>query len=354
MDLAQEIADAVIAGFSSLKSGKPTIRLNGIPEWTVLAGLVAIEDGTVRLLTCATGVKAMPDETRAQLTGLVLHDLHAEILCLRMFNWLIMEEVCGRQAADLLEPVPDSDRFRLRLEVNLALYISEPPCGDALMSHISQNREPWEPSAKRQCVIRGRSNFDELGVVRTKPGRLDSRVSFSKSCSDKLCLKQFTGVLNAFTSLRVDPVYLDYLVLLEDQFSAEDYARCFTNRLAQKPNKLLTPLLFSKDVFEYGKAEQKEPLPLGIIHCHVTNTTQVLNNGVKNGVSLKKGPPRPLGASIVCRRNLWRQARGSIPSYSSYSELKRSQSERESTKSHARAQLDNWPKAGDDDFELSE
>lgn len=359
LGLADKIAQEVVRQFDLLhvKSGKPTIRSNGTKEWTVLAGLVALEGDCISVLTLATGVKTMPDEVRKYSSGWIVHDMHAEILCLRLFNWLLVEEAMtfSTEGLSLLEENKEKEtcRFKLRESIKLALYVSEPPCGDASMSGLSANQEAWEePPTKKLQVMRGRAHFNKVGVVRTKPGRADSVVSLSKSCSDKLCLKQFIGILNCISSKLVLPVYLDYLVLQKDKYNEADFRRCFTERLSNAPpeNQRLKVLIFDQDDYKFHKADEATPLLLSLIYCVPKKTVQVLNNGVKNGAYVKKKPPKPSGASFLCKRKLYEQAKPLIGIFDKYLHLKVSDIKRQAMKEYGRAQLDNWPPSGEDDF----
>lgn len=45
--LADDVALLVLNTYRTLaKSGKPSVRTNGIPEWSILAGLIAQRKGT--------------------------------------------------------------------------------------------------------------------------------------------------------------------------------------------------------------------------------------------------------------------------------------------------------------------
>ena len=106
--LADRISEVIVNNFNGLniKSGKPTVRSNGVQEWTVLAGLVALiydtndtEEPEIYPITIATGVKALPNRFRDFSEGAMVHDLHAEILAIRLFNWFLLDECSkiGRQ-----------------------------------------------------------------------------------------------------------------------------------------------------------------------------------------------------------------------------------------------------------------
>lgn len=117
--------------------------------------------------------------------------------------------------------------------------------GDASMELIMAAQDdptPWEfhtpldtaadlpPSSPDNSVsIPGRAYFSALGIVRRKPSRPDAPTTLSKSCSDKLSLKQCTSLLSSITSLLVSPehAYLKTLVLPRSQYSAMACKRAF-------------------------------------------------------------------------------------------------------------------------------
>ncbi|RKP32306.1 hypothetical protein METBISCDRAFT_25823 [Metschnikowia bicuspidata] len=458
--LAQSIADIVVATYNDVipRAAKPAMRLNGVREWTVLAGLVAIEGTTLKPLTLATGVKTMPNDVREYSSGLIVHDLHAELLCLRMFNWSLVAEVKSqwagnvaghgdsegvngaKRAADsegisgvnlrresvatggvltlaqifeeernggeerngqqerrngegetdeekeedamrevgndvqaavadnqqstaarkgavqtlkkytLLHKKQGQTRFTLRDGVRLALYISEPPCGDALMSAGTNGGASWEPPLRDE-IIRGRAHFNSVGIVRTKPGRADSKISYSKSCSDKLCIKQVTGILNAISSWLIEPIYLLYLVVPREKYAEVDFLRCFHERL--QPEHKLQVLQFGRNEFPFRKVPDTGiPLPLCFVRCELNQFSQVLQNGVKNGAFVKKKPPRRNGESVLCQRRLWEQSRDLVGTFKDYRSLKTSDSVRVQLKAFARAQLGLWPASSQVNFQL--
>lgn len=107
--------------------------------------------------------------------------------------------------------------------------------GDASMENLMAAQEdasPWDVPATAGDApeLPGRAYFSQLGVVRRKPARGDAPPTLSKSCSDKIALKQCTSLLAALPSLFVDPsqLYMDTLVLPEDQYSAVACERAFS------------------------------------------------------------------------------------------------------------------------------
>lgn len=80
--------------------------------------------------------------------------------------------------------------------------------------------------------LAGREGFSQLGVVRRKPGRRDASPTLSKSCSDKLALKQCTSLLSSLPSLFIlaDNAYISTLVVPVSQYSSIGFERSFSSR----------------------------------------------------------------------------------------------------------------------------
>lgn len=139
--------------------------------------------------------------------------------------------------------------FELGDEVRVYMYCTCSPCGDASMELCMAAQDdptPWklpaghpatnegkEQNATGEIVPRlldGRAHFSILGVVRRKPSRADAEATLSKSCSDKLALKQITSLLSLPASLLVAPTrssYLSGLILPEDEISRVGCGRAF-------------------------------------------------------------------------------------------------------------------------------
>ncbi|OQE46575.1 hypothetical protein PENCOP_c001G07289 [Penicillium coprophilum] len=107
-----------------------------------------------------------------------------------------------------------------------------------------EDATPWEvlqqegPLPKSQdaevpgteTLLDGRAHFSLLGVVRRKPARMDAESTRSKSCSDKLALRQVSSLLSCNTSRLVAPTenaYLAGLILPEDEISQVGCDRSF-------------------------------------------------------------------------------------------------------------------------------
>ncbi|KAK4080493.1 hypothetical protein Trihar35433_1598 [Trichoderma harzianum] len=267
---ANLIARAVISQFEKLPSKrKPCVRDNGLHEWVPLSGIVAEKHGILTCLALATGMKCLPASKLGDSKGVAIHDWHAEILAIRAFNRYLLDEcqsvIDGSrddprailQQSDALDIETESDRyarpFGVRPGVKLHMYCSEAPCGDASMELIMAAQEdasPWElptpvptPASAQSAIsesesaLPGRAYFSQLGIVRRKPARGDAPPTLSKSCSDKIALKQCTSLLSSLASLFVNPAnsYIDTLVLPESQYSAAACERAFSAAGRMKP-----------------------------------------------------------------------------------------------------------------------
>lgn len=87
-----------------------------------------------------------------------------------------------------------------------------------------------ESTLAEETLLDGRAHFSLLGVVRRKPARVDAESTRSKSCSDKLALRQVSSLLSCEASRLVAPTenaYLAGLILPEDEISRVGCERSF-------------------------------------------------------------------------------------------------------------------------------
>ncbi|KAF2774028.1 tRNA-specific adenosine deaminase [Teratosphaeria nubilosa] len=358
-------------------------------------------------------MKCLPKDKLHLAQGNVLHDWHAEVLAVRAFNrWLVDEcanladphegaasaWVRRRQkgqesrrghdnaAAEIAQSSEkrhwQGQPFELLEDVQIHMYCSEAPCGDASMELTMAAQEdatPW----LRQEEMPGRGNFDRLGIVRRKPARPDAPETWSKSCSDKLAMKQCTSLLSGVTSLLVHPrrCYIDSLVLPESQHVATAVERAFgaAGRMEAlnrdgvlkdwheagyrfRPFHVMTT---SKE-FEYSRRSPntKSALSSNLSTMATTSRQEILINGVLQG--RKQFDAK--GASSLCRRRIWKDIlemirnSAGVPTdtdvlaartYSHFKHVPQLQ-EREMVKSDVRRlALAGWKKnEGDEDWQL--
>ncbi|OGE58106.1 hypothetical protein PENARI_c001G10454 [Penicillium arizonense] len=250
-----------------------------------MTGIVVVkgQDTASETLTCiavTTGAKCLSASQIPRCKGLVLHDCHAEILAIRAFNYWLLTECHGllsreRQLSKghghvstenketpnspfirkrTFEEHGDASRsptewppFEFHSDIKIYMYCTCAPCGDASMELCMASQEdatPWEvlrqpkPALGSQelevsdaeNLLDGRAHFSLLGVVRRKPARTDAESTRSKSCSDKLALRQISSLLSCETSRLVAPTdnaYIAGLVLPEDEITQVGFDRCF-------------------------------------------------------------------------------------------------------------------------------
>lgn len=288
-------------------------------------------------------MKCLPQSKLPSANGNVIHDWHAEILAIRSFNRFLVDEcadlasntlgcdsawVKWRDNVECAEKGWQGQPFALKDDVKIHMYCSEAPCGDASMELTMAEQEdatPWTsaPSTVGKDEMLGRGHFDRLGVVRRKPARPDAPVTLSKSCSDKMALKQCTSLLSSVVSLLIHPgnVYLESVVLPESQYVSEAVERSFgkdgrmkelaceevqsrwrREGFAFRPFEMKT----TTREFDFSRrapqATAKSSVSSNLSAVYTPRRQEVLVNGVLQG----RKQLDPKGASCVSRKMLWK------------------------------------------------
>ncbi|KFY88218.1 hypothetical protein V500_06500 [Pseudogymnoascus sp. VKM F-4518 (FW-2643)] len=408
------IAETVLKKFNTLpKKRKPIQRADHRREWVPLAGIVAQGEDGLTCLALGTGMKCLPSNKIPEANGTVLHDWHAEAVALRSINRFLLEECrkialskdqsskyVRRRRADEITP-SNFQPFTIKEDVKLHMYCSEAPCGDASMEltmAAQDDATPWaipapaSPTATDSSMP-GRGYFSNLGIVRRKPSRPDAPSTLSKSCSDKITLKQITSVLSSITSLLVSPenAYLQTLTLPESQYVEAGCERCFSPRGRLKDLQVPPSggysfqdfkIITTKREFAYSRRDADgSPLlsdaisPSNIAASWSPYFEETLIGGVLQG--RKQNDPR--GASVVCKKRMWELAHditrlldledtssvesspshevGSVKGRKTYEGMKQSQllQDRMVAKNNARKTLKGWARNdGDEGFTLDE
>lgn len=142
---AGKVADTVLKAFRRLpKTGKPQVH-----EHTVLAGFVItapwLNPEDCQVVAMGTGTKCLSAQKRSSQGDLV-NDSHAEIIARRALILWLYAEIQAAVSQDELEANGDTcnkgnlasiftltsrGRFELHKGVQLHMFISQPPCGDA-------------------------------------------------------------------------------------------------------------------------------------------------------------------------------------------------------------------------------
>ncbi|KAL9096271.1 MAG: hypothetical protein Q9163_006450, partial [Psora crenata] len=348
----------------------------------------------------STGMKCIALSKIHLAKGNILHDSHAETLALRAFNSFLLDE-CYRLAlsegavSDIItrevnygsSPAPGQHPFTVYKNSRIFMYCSEAPCGDASMELVMRAQDdatPWPimppplENKKHPGILMGRASFSELGIVRRKPARADAICSLSKSCSDKLALKQCTSVLSAMTSLIISPdnAYIDTLILPEGQCMPESCERAFGSTGRMTPVSALKlpsgymfrPFNITKTDVDFSvsrkSAREISDATKGsnLSAIWTPSVQETLLNGVIQG--RKQGDPR--GASVLSRRKMTERV-GSIAAlchalapedgalFGSYGSIKASYrlSDRRLVKAEVtRWALRGWVKNTEDNFSI--
>ncbi|KAF1934788.1 tRNA-specific adenosine deaminase [Clathrospora elynae] len=360
-------------------------------------------------------MKCLPSNKLPFAHGNILHDWHAEVIAIRAFNRYLLHQCIlistpPYATSDFLRqrsPEDCSDHeghpFTIRDDVTIHMYCSEAPCGDASMELTMAAQEdatPWtsapptliSPSSSANIpstveeietsALRGRSNFSLLGVVRAKPSRPDAPPTLSKSCTDKLTLKQASSLLSSTTSLLISPgnAYLKTLVLPSSQFVPVACERAFSlsGRLKALNQKQVEkwkggyqfrPFEVEPTNREFAWSRRavssfEKSVSSNLSAVWTPNWQETLIGGVLQG--RKQLDPR--GASKICRRAMWMEAvkvtgllSGVVVREAlrkrTYGDMKETEAleKRKSIKQDVRKALKGWARnTGDDDFDLKD
>lgn len=368
-------------------------------EGTIIAAVFALNtDHKVKIITLSSGIKCLNEQDLKRgdkLNGRQLHDSHAEILSLRCFNYYILskakdlmlkrEEGCIFDSKeDLFLFSKSENQYKWNDKLKIGLYISQVPCGDCSLvvekNIEDHNYAQWEDNhmkqylaPKNKTVLRGRNNVSKLGYVRSKPGRMDSIPSFSKSCTDKLLLKQLLGMNNCMTYdlFNEKEVFLNYLVLPKPSSpeKKKNIICCFKRVPAIQPFEVV----FTTAVFENGLVSNQGSTlsgtnASGIMFLNpASNNEEYISQGLQDGLKLGyttklQKPLRKNCQSLVSRYEMYKlyldvtkhKKKGATDSSMSYLQMKESLTSRCDSRNHARKlmSLDGWIKTFKDDVNI--
>jgi tRNA-specific adenosine deaminase 1 len=183
--------------------------------------------------------------------------------------------------------------------------------------------EPDSSVETERTDLPGRAYFSQLGVVRRKPARSDAEPTLSKSCSDKLALKQCTSLLSALASLFVEvaSAFIDTLVLPRSRYSEVGCDRAFSARgrmapvvstqwdegYAFRPFSVQT----TEMEFEYSRRiALEQSTRIAGSNLAAVWTRSGLEETVLGGVIRGRKPFDIRGASSVSRLQMWKTAKG--------------------------------------------
>jgi len=195
---------------------------------------------------------------------------------------------------------------------------------------VQEDDTPWEvplpagvdSSSGTKPGLPGRAYFSQLGIVRRKPARGDAPPTLSKSCSDKVALKQCTSLLSSLTSLFINPAnaYIDTLVLPISQYSPTACHRAFSQEgrmkildgrtwpggYSFKPLRVETTGI----EFEFSRISVRERTKnLAASNLAAVWSRSGLEETILGGVLQGKKRFDAIGASRTSRRQMWSAAK---------------------------------------------
>lgn len=215
------------------------------------------------IISIATGSKCCSPNIMKDRELCHVRDCHAEILAKRglmkylyseIDDWIIQEHNKTTSAVAtskikhkvatpekrLLEFVCINEetnlpQFRLKQSIDLILYISDSPCGDASIcqripapnsasditaAKVTAVSSLRETGAKSIEMDDGNENINMVGILRTKSGRSDIRDmdrSTCHCCSDKIARWQYLGVQGSLLSMFIpEVVTLEGIIIGDD------------------------------------------------------------------------------------------------------------------------------------------
>lgn len=181
----------------------------------------------------------------------------------------------------------------------------------------------------------GRAYFSHLGIVRRKPARGDAPPTLSKSCSDKLALKQCTSLLSSLASLLIDPAraYIDTLVLPASQHSAAGCERAFSGSgrmgalagAAWPGGYAFRPFAVETTTEEFGfsrREVQARSDRISASNLAAAWSRSGVEESIMGGVIQGRKQFDRRGASCMSRRQLWMAATEIACQFDGHDELK--------------------------------
>ena len=230
---ADAIASTIIDQYNRL-----TKRESDSYSQIVLAGIVAITNSeTLQVLSLGIGNKFHPQGIKSES---VPRDSHAEVLARRAFKRIILEEYIAitqkNEASDLFEVATNKNIISLRKNIQLVLYVSSAPCGNACIRRWGDSPKESTRSCSRPLEIFNDYPHPPFQAHSIHEGQ--AAVSFKGesgifSCSDKILRWNVLGLQGARLSAIVERINLSGIVIGR-KFVRKHAQRAFCCRLNWK------------------------------------------------------------------------------------------------------------------------
>lgn len=180
----------------------------------------------------------------------------------------------------------------------------------------------WDIPESEQNSMPGRAYFSKLGIVRRKPSRNDAPPTLSKSCSDKIALRQCTSLLSSVTELFIDPTsaYINTLVMPTSRYSAVACERAFseTGRLRELVGRTwlggygFRPFSIETTTVEFEYSKQRvetRATKISASNLAAAWSASGLEESTIGGIIQGRKANDVKGASGASRRQMWAAAR---------------------------------------------
>lgn len=188
-----------------------------------------------------------------------------------------------------------------------------------------EDATPWEASSSTPDIegaLSGREFFSQLGIVRRKPARRDAPPTLSKSCSDKLSLRQCTSLLSSLTSTLIAPgnAYIETLVVPSSQYTQNGFDRAFSTQGRMSAlegmawpdqHSFRTFAIETTDIeFEYSKRTvSAKTEKISASNVAAAWSRSGVEESIVGGVVQGSKTTDIRGASSMSRKRLWASAR---------------------------------------------
>ncbi|CAF4852921.1 unnamed protein product [Rotaria sp. Silwood1] len=230
-DLSEKIALSCYNKYNQLSSrGKASSN-----EWTHLAAFVSVNEfNQIDVISIGTGTKCLSEDIKqSERQGCLLHDSHAEVIARRALLKFFYQEIINDNKKILIKQ--DKYKYYLNKSINLYLFISYPPCGEAAYLSDPIKRPKFEHKSLN-------SNQQQQQQLYLKPGK--GHPTTSLSCTNKINRWIYQGIEGTLLNqIILSPIQLTGLIINTDK----DLSSIFPNVNVYSVNKQ----------FEHGPSSQR-------------------------------------------------------------------------------------------------